>query len=120
MGYIVLEIITVILAVAGFVEILKTLVLAIYKKPAKNAMMVIIPDISECNNPEYFLRSYAESIKWMGNLRPKKIICIADNMTFEGKRIANLACKEYDFMELITTDELYKILNQNIGKKIVN
>lgn len=117
MGYIVTEIIMAILAVAGFVGLLKALVLTIYKKPAKNTTILIIPEISECNNPEYLLRSYAESVKWMGNLRPKRVICIADNMTREGKRIADLASMEYDFMELMTTDELSKILNQNIGKK---
>ncbi len=117
MGYIVVGIITVALATVGFVGILKALVLTIYKKSSKNSMMLIIPEYSECNNPEFFLRSYAESAKWMGNLRPKRMICLADNMTLEGKKIATLACKEYDFIELMTAEEINKILIQNISKK---
>ncbi len=117
MGYITLGIITIFLAIIGFVEVLKQLVFRIYKRQSENALMLIIPELPDCDNPEYFLRSYAESTKWMGSLRPRKIICISDNITAEGKKIASLACYEYDFIELMTADELNNILKQNIGKK---
>lgn len=121
MGYIILGILTIFLAVVGFVEILKILVFSIYKVSSKNAVMLIIPERSENNNPEYFLRSYAENLKWMGVLRAKRILCISDRMTEEGKKIASLMCDEYDFLDLVTSNELSNelcnILNQNVAKK---
>ncbi len=117
MGYIIPGILTIFLAVVGFVEILKTLMFKVYKNSPKNAVMLIIPESAENNDPEFFLRSYAENLKWMGVLRPKRILCVSDRMTVEGKKIATLICSEYDFLELVTTDELYNNFKQNVNKK---
>lgn len=116
MTYIILGIITIFLAVIGFIEIMRYIVSRLYKTENTESVMLIFPDNSTSGSIEYSLRSYAERIRWIKNHPVKKIICICDGLNAESEQICSLICSEYEFIETMTMNDFAREFSKQISK----
>ena len=116
MAYIIFCLVVIFLAIIGFIEVLRHLVARIYKYNSLNTITLIFPDCHLSESTEYNLRSYAERVRWGKNQRSCKTICIFDKLKPEVEHICKLVCSEYEFMEMMSTNEFIdeiKNINRN-------
>lgn len=109
MGYIIFHVFITFFAVIGFIEAMRLLITLPLKNHNTKDILIILP---ESKNIEYELRSYTSKIRWPGNLRPKKIYCISDNLTKEAKEICRLFCKDFDLIETAESSELQELIRE--------
>ncbi len=110
MADIILGIFVIILSLTGVVSCLRFLLFRLYKSKNDKTIMLITPLRGTCEDIEYILRSCATQIKWMGKVRPYRVVCLDNGMDTCAKEICTAICKEYDFMEIMTKEELNKLL----------
>lgn len=108
MGYIIFHIFITFFAVTGFIETAHFLITLPLKNHNAKSYLIITP---ESDKIEYELRSYTSKLRWPGNLQPKKIYCIDDNLTEEAKEICRLMTKEYSFIETISSSQIKELIN---------
>lgn len=108
MGNIIFHVFITILAVIGFIETSHRLISLLYKSKDTKSILLVFPN---SDNPEISLRNCVSELKWSCSLRPNKIYCIDNNLSEESKEICRIFCREYDFLEIISIDELQKIIN---------
>ena len=77
------------------------------KKHLKNdkSIILISPLGSEPDNTEVLLRSCITRIRWMGRLRPDRIILLDTGICRNTKSICTLFQKEYEYIEVMTPSE---------------
>ena len=110
MMYIIFAIITVFLSLWGFADLVRFLLFRILKSKNDASVILISPIGNNNLDAEFILRSCCEKVKWMGRVRPRRVICLDTGMNPELKNICNLIAKDYDFLEIATREELTNLL----------
>lgn len=100
----------IILSLIGAVSSLRFLLFRIYRSKQDKTIMLITPAEGNREDIEYTLRSCAAKVRWMGKVRPYKVICLDKGMDKVTLEVCNKICSEYEFMSVMSTEELNKIL----------
>ncbi len=107
---IILGFLVIVLSLIGAVSCLRFLLFRLYRSKQDKTIMLITPVESSCEDIEYTLRSCAAKVRWMGKVRPYKVICLDKNMDKTTRDICKKICLEYEFMSIMSTEELNEIL----------
>lgn len=101
-------------AIIGICEFCRGIVQGITKSKDDKEIILIEPIFQKQEDAEYLLRSAAQKVMWMGRFAPDRVICLDCNMDKETKRLCQMVCNEYPFMELYTKDEMLKRIDSLI------
>ncbi|HIS69464.1 MAG TPA: hypothetical protein IAA58_08910 [Candidatus Gallacutalibacter stercoravium] len=93
------------LMLLGFVEIFKHAVLLILRMKGEKEIMIVVPVRGHNEEAELLLRSAAERVRWAGDMRDSRVICLDCDMDEETRKICTLIAKDYSFMEIRTLPE---------------
>lgn len=104
--------ILVILCVTGLTEITKCIILHFLKIKDDKSTILISPAFDDSDNVEFFLRSCVTRIKWMGRLRPNRIIILISEDRKITDDIYSLISKEYEFIEIMTPNDFLSEFSQ--------
>ncbi len=107
---IILSFIVIIFSLTGAVSFMRFLLFRIYRSKQDKTIMLISPAQGNCEDIEYTLRSCAAKVRWMGKVRPYRVICLDKGMNEATRDICRKICAEYEFMSIMSTEELNKIL----------
>ena len=99
-------------AVIGICECCSAIVRLFTKSGKGNEIILIEPICNKQEDAEYLLRGAAQRVKWMGKNGPDRVICLDCNMDEETKKLCQMVCKDFPFIEMCTRDEIADILNQ--------
>lgn len=110
MLYIIFSIITVFLALWGFADLIRFLLFRFFKSKNDSSVIIVSPIGNQNPDAEYILRGCCEKVKWMGRVRPSRVICLDTGMNKDLKSICTLVAKDYSFLEIATCEELLRIL----------
>ncbi|MGN0488904.1 MAG: hypothetical protein ACI4HO_06550 [Ruminococcus sp.] len=102
-------------AVIGVCESLRGLVRIFTKSKDDREIILIEPICNKQEDAEYLLRSAAQKVKWMGKNGPDRVICLDCNMDEETKKLCEMVCRDYSFMELCSKDDMFEILDNACG-----
>ncbi len=98
-------------AVIGVCEFCKGIIKTITRSKSENGIILIEPIFQKQEDAEYLLRSAAQKVKWMGKYAPDRVICLDCNMDSETRKLCEMVCREYPFIELCTREEMMDTLN---------
>jgi hypothetical protein len=98
-------------AVIGICEMLKGIVKIFTKSKDDKEIILIEPICNQQEDAEYLLRSAAQKVKWMGKNGPDRVICLDCNMDNETKKLCEMVCCDYPFMEMCSKDEAFELLD---------
>lgn len=73
--------------------------------------MLITPVKGHSEDVEYTLRCCAAKVRWMGKMRPWKVVCLDEGMDESTKQVCEYICSEYEFMEITDIGGLTEMLN---------
>lgn len=113
MADIILGLLVIFLSLTGFVSCIRFLIFRVYRNRNDKTIMLITPAFQGCEDIEYTLRSCAAKIRWMGRVRPYRVICLDTGMDETTRKICKKICSEYEFMELADKEKLDRILRSN-------
>lgn len=105
-------ILSIILVILGFVDLIRSLTFLFLKIRGCSANIIIIPVKGHNERVEFLLRSAASKIRWMSPIEKSHLICLDCGMDDETKKICNLICDDYDFMDLYNINELETEISQ--------
>ncbi|MDD6644507.1 MAG: hypothetical protein PUE67_00350 [Oscillospiraceae bacterium] len=98
------------LSLIGIIEIVSYLIYHLMSVKNECSTLLITP-VNSDSDYEIIIRSAMEKAKWMGTLRPQRIIIIADGVNEDTlKSIKAMTCG-YDYIEIIEKKDREKILN---------
>jgi len=103
--YIISCVILFVLCVIGLTDITRFFTLRFLKIKNDKSIILISPLGSEPDNTEVLLRSCITRIRWMGRLRPDRIILLDTGICRNTKSICTLFQKEYEYIEVMTPSE---------------
>lgn len=110
-----------VLCVTGLTEITKCAILHFLKIKDDKSTILISPLYNDSDNAEFYLRSCITKIKWMGRLRPNRIIFLNAEKDENTKDICSLIRKEYEYVEVMTPNDFLAEFSQakeiNISSK---
>ncbi len=95
-------------ALIGLFQVCRGIAQAVSKSRDDKEIILIEPICRHQENAEFLLRNAAWKVMWMGRFAPDKVICLDCNMDKETKRLCNLVCKEYPFMQIYTKEEMHE------------
>ena len=107
MLHIILNIICIYLIILGLVETIRIFTLLIIDSKRLKNTFVIIPISGHNEEIEYTLRSTITQFKWEG-YKNQKIICLDLSMDNETRKICEMICKDYDFIDIYSVNEFEK------------
>lgn len=107
---VILGFLVIILSLSGAVSFIRFLLFRIYKNKNDKTIMLIAPFEGTCEDIEYILRSCATRIKWMGKVRPYRVICLDNGMSASAREVCKAICREYEFMDIMNKEELDNLL----------
>lgn len=107
---VILGFIVIILSLVGAVSLMRFLLFRLYKNKNDKTIMLIAPFEGSCEDIEYTLRSCATRIKWMGKVRPYRVVCLDSGMSDSAKEVCRAICREYEFMDIMNKEELDYLL----------
>ena len=99
-------------AVIGICELCRGIVRIFTKSSYDREIILIEPICKKQEDAEYLLRSAAQRVKWMGKNAPDRVICLDCNMDEETKKLCQIVCKDYPFIEMCTLDEMFDMLSK--------
>lgn len=99
----------IIFAVIGITCSLKCLLRFFLRNKSDNDVYIIIPIKESCQNAEQLVRSTAERSMLMGKSRWDKIICVDYGCNNETRTIIKIMCREYGFVDYLTSEEFLQI-----------
>ena len=100
----------IILSLIGIIEIISYLIYHLMSVKNECSTLLITP-VNSDSDYEMIIRSAMEKAKWMGTLRPQKIIIVADNLNEDTMKSIKTMIYGYDFIEIIEKKDSQKILN---------
>lgn len=72
---------------------------------------MLITPIKDNNNYEFIIRSAIEKTKWMGTLRPQKVLIVTENLSDEELKDIETLTYGYNFIQIVDKKNLYHQLN---------
>ncbi len=106
MAYIIPGILITVFSVIGIIESVKQIIFRLFRPDTSEKIMLIAQNDCETEKLEYNLRNFADKIRWLSNIAPQRVIYLINSPTTESRTIAELISKEYEFLEVMTTEEL--------------
>ncbi len=106
MVYTLFLIFSVLFIIIGFVDLIRSLTFLFLKIRGCSTNIIIIPIKGHNERAEFLLRSAVAKIKWLTPFEKSHLICLDCGMDEETKKICNLICNDYDFMDLYNVSEL--------------
>lgn len=103
----------IIFSLIGVVASVRFLVFRLYRSKQDYTIMLITPASGIAQDIEYTLRSCAAKVRWMGKVRPYKVICLDKGMDKTTRKVCETICSEYEFMTVMTQDELNTALESS-------
>ena len=100
MFYIIRDILFIILAIIGLIDLVRMVALFFLRTESDKNMLFVIPIEGHNEEAEALLRHAAARIKWFGGGRFRKIVCLDCGMDAETRKICELVCKDYPFFEI--------------------
>ena len=98
------------LSLIGIIEIVSYLIYHLMSVKNECSTLLITP-INSDSDYEMIIRSAMEKVKWMGTLRPQKILIVTDGVNDETlKDIKAMTCG-YEYIEILEKKDREKILN---------
>lgn len=94
-------------AVVGICESCRSIIRFITKSGNAREIILIEPICQKQEDAEYVLRCAAQRVKWMGKNGPDRVICLDCNMDEETKKMCEMVCRDYPFIEMCTKDEMF-------------
>lgn len=111
------------LALLGLYYLVRGLVIALSKPRTERGIIVIEP-VCCAESAEFELRKAAAKVMWLGRFAPDRIVVPDCNMDGETRRVCELVCRDYPFIELCTGEELLErilgLSKQNSVKTITS
>lgn len=98
-------------SVVGVCSFCKGIINTITKSKNENGIILIEPIFEKQEDAEFLLRNAAQRVKWMGKYGPDKIICLDCNMDSETKKLCQMVCRDFPFIELYSKEEFLDSLN---------
>lgn len=99
----------VILSLTGAVSLIRFFLFRFYKSKEDKTIMLITPALNSSDDIEYTLRSCAAKVRWMGKVRPYRVICLDKGMDQTTREICTRICSEYDFITIMNTEQLNQL-----------
>lgn len=106
------NIILIILATIGLVEIVRAIVFMLFKTREENEIMILVPIYGHNEEAEILLRSAATRVSWFSGLKKQKVVCLDLGMDSETRKICDIISTEYEFMEVYDSEQFEKILKE--------
>ena len=100
MFYIIRDILFIILAIIGLIDLVRMVALFFLRTESDKNMLFVIPIEGHNGEAEALLRHAAARVKWFGGGRFRKIVCLDCGMDAETRKICELVCKDYPFFEI--------------------
>ena len=100
MFYIIRDILFIILAIIGLIDLVRMVALFFLRTESDKNMLFVIPIEGHNEEAEALLRHAAARVKWFGGGRFRKIVCLDCGMDAETRKICELVCKDYPFFEI--------------------
>lgn len=100
MFYIIRDILFIILAIIGLIDLVRMVALFFLRTESDKNMLFVIPIEGHNEEAEALLRHAAARVKWFGGGRFRKIVCLDCGMDAETRKICELVCKDYPFLEI--------------------
>lgn len=93
------------LIIIGVTDLIRFVVLSSLKSKDTFDSTTVIPIKGHDEQAEFSLRSAAAKIKWSYSAGDQRLICLDCGMDEETKKICELICSDYEFMDLKKSDE---------------
>lgn len=113
MADVITGLLVVILSLAGAVSLIKFLIFRFYRSKEDKTIMLITPAFNSSDDIEYALRSCAAKVRWMGKVRPYRVICLDKGMDKTTREICARICSEYDFITIMDTEQLNRFFEES-------
>ncbi|MGN0459336.1 MAG: hypothetical protein ACI4HL_00315 [Ruminococcus sp.] len=107
---VVLYFIMIFLSLIGIIEIISYLIYHLMSVKNECSTLLITP-INSDSDYEMIIRSAMEKAKWMGTLRPQKIIIVAEGVNEDTLKSIKTMIYGYGYIEIIEKKDREKILN---------
>lgn len=98
------------LSLIGIIEIVSYLIYHLMSVKNECSTLLITP-VNRDSDYEMIIRSAMEKAKWMGTLRPQRIIIIADGVNEDTLKSIKAMTYGYDYIEIVEKKDREKILN---------
>ena len=103
--------VVILFAICGFIQVLKSVILRLYKSKGDRTILLIAPFGNNDFDAEYTLRSCIAKIRWTGKSGPQKVICLDAGMNENSKKICELMHKKYEYLEIMSTEEFISLFS---------
>lgn len=107
---VVLYFIMIFLSLIGIIEIISYLIYHLMSVKNECSTLLITP-INSDSDYEMIIRSAMEKAKWMGTLRPQKIIIVTNGVNEDTMESIKTMIYGYDYIEIMEKKDSPKILN---------
>ena len=107
---VVLYFIMIFLSLIGIIEIISYLIYHLMSVKNECSTLIITP-INSDSDYEMIIRSAMEKAKWMGTLRPQKIIIVTNGVNEDTMESIKTMIYGYDYIEIMEKKDSQKILN---------
>ena len=102
------------LSVVGLIEIFKIISVSfLSQKEFSENTVLLIPVYGHNESIEMVLRNAIASGKWLSGTKSRPVICLDLGMDAETKKICEIFCEEYDFIELYSLEDFNKVMHQS-------
>ena len=98
------------LSLIGIIEIVSYLIYHLMSVKNECSTLLITP-INSDSDYEMIIRSAMEKAKWMGTLRPQKIVIVTDGVNDETIKGIKAMSGGYEYIEMLEKKDREKILN---------
>ena len=95
----------VLLAAAGLVEIIRSIIFFFLSEKDESGFIMIVPVYGHDEEAEYLLRSAAVKTKWISGMKKRRVICLDCGMDAETRAVCERICALYSFMEFFSPEE---------------
>lgn len=117
MLHIVFGIVCSILIILGLVEVVRIVTLMVIDSKKDKDATIIVPVSGHNEKIEFILRSIIMKAKWEEEYKNSKIMCVDCAMDDETRKICDMLCKDYEFLEVYNMSDFEKFLETNSFKK---
>ena len=103
------------LAILGLYYLIRGIFIALSHPRSERGIIVIEP-VCRADSAEYELRRAAAKVMWLGRFAPDRIVVPDCNLDGETRRVCELVCRDYPFMEMCTGEEIMKRIEKFTAK----
>lgn len=103
----------ILLAIIGFVDIIR-MVVFVFLKTNNDGCVLVVPIQGHNEEAELLLRSAAAKVQWISWTNKQQAICLDLGMDEETLNICKMITEEYEFMKILTKEEFDETYSEYI------